>query len=106
MDNTYLENPLLCPQCGNGNLHHGRVVVYDRTEDAPKIRETVIDKTIAISMVPSSQSRNPSSRRDGLAIEFNCESCDGLSELTVEQHKGSTYLNWRITRYAEGSLVA
>jgi hypothetical protein len=50
---------------------------------------------------------NPSSRRDGITIEFECENCNGapppqqnpafgLSKnyLHIVQHKGTTYLSW------------
>jgi hypothetical protein len=30
--------------------------------------------------------KNPSSRRNGIAIRFWCENCDALAELTLEQH--------------------
>jgi hypothetical protein len=93
--NADLHDPLLCPKCGNDFLHHADVIVYDRREDADDTRVTTIGATINVAMVPNARSGNPSSRRDGLAIEFECEGCHGQFELTIEQHKGQTYLNWR-----------
>lgn len=91
--------PLLCPACGSMNLHHRLVTVYERNEDAAQTRETriAVGSEITTATVPSAQSGNPSSRRDGLAVGFYCEQCPALTELTIEQHKGSTYLAWRRT---------
>ena len=57
-------------------------------------------------IVPSSRSRNPSSRRSGMAIQFECEQCGGGTEedgieLTIAQHKGSTEIGWRFTPKAQ-----
>jgi hypothetical protein len=30
-----------------------------------------------------------------LAIAFECEICDARAELTIAQHKGSTFIQWR-----------
>ena len=64
---------LMCPVCGGGNLHHAGVTVYDRSEDAETVRETHVGVDVTIGT--TSGKRNPSSRRDGLAIEFYCEGC-------------------------------
>jgi len=44
---------------------------------------------------PSKECGNPSRRRDGLAIEFSCENCPAILELTIKQHKGETFFAWR-----------
>jgi hypothetical protein len=44
---------------------------------------------------PSLRSWNPSWRRDGIAIEFCCEGCGSIGELTIAQHKGVTLVGWR-----------
>ena len=88
----YLE----CPSCGNGQLHHDGVTVFDRPEDAADTKQTRIEGGKATTMVvPSLACRNPSNRRDGIAISFWCENCLVLSELTIAQHKGCTELGWR-----------
>jgi hypothetical protein len=77
-------------------MHHARVVVYDRTEDAPDVIETFVSRgDFTQATVSSASSRNPSSRRDGLAIKLDCEGCPARLELTIEQHKGQTFLAWR-----------
>lgn len=87
---------LLCPRCGSANLHHTGVTVYDRGED----RATVVETTVSggkIKLDPVAHgAMNPSGRRDGLAIRFDCEGCgEEPIELTIAQHKGSTEIGWR-----------
>lgn len=102
---------LLCPRCGADNLHHVGVVFYERGEDAAQLlqltqslRRYGEDRLTGVvtEIVPSERSLNPSSRRNGLAIQFVCEQCGGGSdqdriELTIAQHKGSTEIGWRFT---------
>ena len=90
-----------CPACGGINLHHNEVTVYDRTEDAAEVRETKIMMGGAVTSLraPSSASRNPSSRRCGIAIAFWCEGCPTVFEFTLEQHKGTTFTSWRFLNF-------
>jgi hypothetical protein len=95
---------LLCPRCGNSYLHHRGVVAYDRSEDAETVLKTSVEvgKT-TVQLVAQADSGNPSSRRDGLVIQFWCENCGGgddgssVIELTLAQHKGETEVAWRFT---------
>jgi hypothetical protein len=90
------ENALRCPTCDYEFMHHGRVTVYDRAEDAKNVTKTIIDDNrTSITTVPSARSGNPSSRRNGLAIRFWCEGCEETSELMIEQTKGRTFFSWR-----------
>lgn len=87
---------VLCPGCGSPNLHHHRVEIYDRdTEDAETGRRVVVESS-EVSVTGNMQD-NPSPRRDGMRIAFWCEICYILSELTIVQHKGTTYLAMNIT---------
>jgi hypothetical protein len=91
---------LICPSCGDTNLHHADVVVYSRAEDSKVTREThVVDTTglgFASYLVDSSASKNPSSRRHGMTIEFWCEHCEGVKfTLCISQHKGATEMYWK-----------
>lgn len=91
---------LHCPKClasGGHSLHHEGVVSYDREEDGENtVRTIVFPGENATSVVPSRESRNPSERRHGLAVVFYCEVCaPERFDLTISQHKGSTYLRWR-----------
>lgn len=87
---------LCCPACGNGYIHHEDVLVFSRrTEDAPSQLTRVVAGGMAM-VGDSGQGRNPSSRRDGIAIRFWCEGCGADDfELTIEQHKGNTFVGWR-----------
>jgi hypothetical protein len=88
----------LRPNCGSNNLHHSRVAVFDRHEDAPDTIVTEVENgQTTMGVMPSKQTRNRSSRRDGLAIGFWCEGCPAKLELTLEQHKGETFMGWQDT---------
>ena len=87
---------LICPGCGSINLHHNRVEVYDRDrEDADTGRKVVLDANE--TSITRDMKGNPSARRDGMRIHFDCECCSTLSALTIVQHKGTTYLEMHIT---------
>jgi hypothetical protein len=98
---------LCCPSCGDdeGYLHHTDITVFSRpVEDGP-VTETRVHHDGSVRTFPPDKGRrhNPSNRRDGLAIAFWCEHCGEGHELTLEQHKGFTYVNWR--KLAPGTTV-
>jgi len=39
-------------------------------------------------------SKNPSKRRDGIRIAFECEACGPVQPLVIYQHKGETFVEW------------
>lgn len=87
---------LLCPRCTPADgtyLHQLAYTIYERPsgEDGLSI---AIDISSVDSVVHTVAKRNPSRRRQGLAILFECEQC-GLAELTIYQHKGNTFSEWR-----------
>ena len=87
---------LKCPRCCHEFLHHGQVTVFDRGEDDELTAVTTVDAGLsATHLRPSTDVSNPSGRRDGIAIAFNCEGCGDGIELTIAQHKGVTALAWR-----------
>ena len=87
------DDVLLCPLCGEENLHHQGVRVYERDkEDAERGRVVTVARQVTVSR--EEMDGNPSSRRDGLKIVFCCEHCVNSFELRLSQHKGSTYLSW------------
>jgi hypothetical protein len=89
---------LTCPHCGQSNLHHDAVTVFDRRgEDGPTAATTITGHSVYREEGQAADLANPSSRRDGLAVSFWCEHCPAISELTIAQHKGITILGWRIT---------
>ena len=87
---------LNCPRCGNQWLHHGEVRVYSRpVEDGP-VQETIIGHHGNVMVAPHYAGyKNPSGRRDGIAIDLWCEHCCEGSTLTIAQHKGMTAIGWR-----------
>ncbi|CAL8972815.1 hypothetical protein RHODGE_RHODGE_01013 [Rhodoplanes serenus] len=89
---------LLCPRCGFHCLHHGRVTIFERQrEDSDDLVMTVVDRSGTATSVADARSDNPSDRRHGLAIAFECEGCGEGIELTIAQHKGETHLAWRLS---------
>jgi hypothetical protein len=87
---------LRCPRCGDNYLHQARVTVFDREEDAELTAVTTVAAGLAAThLLPSDQIANPSRRRQGLAIAFDCEGCADGIELTIAQHKGTTVFAWR-----------
>lgn len=94
---TLSDGILRCPACGEDYLHHGRVTVYSRSEDAETVRVITTDgKTTMQETSPNRETGNPSSRRGAVCIAFSCETCgaDGHLELAIVQHRGSTWLRW------------
>ena len=83
----------LCPNCGGTNLHQQDKWIYHRSqEDSPtglriRISEIVYTEDDIMCM-------NPSSRRDGIEIYFSCETCDVISKLTIQQHKGTEFVSF------------
>jgi hypothetical protein len=88
MNFTY-EKAIGCSGCGEINLHHGKVEVFERNEDAENGIHVTVRGMKAI--VDNDLSGNPSIRRDGVKISFWCEHCDKTTVLAIFQHKGTTY---------------
>lgn len=95
---------LVCPRCGGFNLHHVGVRMYERSEDQPTVTliETYGDR-VKVTPRVSSDRANPSSRRHGMVVMFDCELCNSPEgeedriELRFAQHKGSTEVSWFFT---------
>lgn len=89
-----IENAALqCPGCGFGNLHQHQIEIFERPEDEESGNHVVIsgdDVTINRDITS-----NPSPRRNGLVIKFECEICDKSPVLFIYQHKGSTFMEWQ-----------
>lgn len=83
---------LICPRCNSEHLHQGRVEIYDRSEDETKGLRVAVENRQAT--VDTAMTGNPSGRRQGVRIHFDCEICEGLSALTIVQHKGNTFFAW------------
>ena len=105
------DGQLYCPDCGNNYLHQHDTTIFQRGEDGDIT--TVIaqnGKTVQVSEFPNEDTCNPSWRRHGMIIEFECENCHGsdwdpvkdehipskepLHRLAILQHKGNTFMEW------------
>ncbi|WP_319408786.1 hypothetical protein [uncultured Desulfosarcina sp.] len=84
---------LKCPSCGNHFLHHDKIEIFEREEDAEKGLHIEIED--GISTTDTNLFGNPSERRHGLLIHFWCEGCQAKPVLSVSQHKGSTYVDFK-----------
>mgnify|MGYP000379070245 CR=1 FL=1 len=90
---------LVCPACGENYLHQRSVAVWDRGEDSAITRETTVSLAVSTMMAASEDCANPSTRRQGLSIMFECETCleeNKDHELCFAQHKGVTVVFWRV----------
>lgn len=94
---NYSESSLLhCPGCREFYLHQGKITVYERGEDEETTVVTTVDHDrLSRAKLVSESSGNPSRRRHGLTIDFDCEHCGTVYELCIAQHKGETELSWR-----------
>lgn len=86
---------MLCPVCGGNNLHQVEYSLFNRTEDAEKglyVGVADVNGSRPKLTVNDDIAGNPSARRHGADIVFNCEQgC--VINLAIWQHKGSTYLS-------------
>lgn len=84
-----------CPRCGEANLHHQAVTVFDRSEDDSEVLVTSVRHRVTeVSRQPSSVC--PSTRRDAVTIGFSCEHCLDIEFVFhIVQHKGTTFVYWR-----------
>lgn len=87
---------LNCPCSGEGNLHQGNVTIFMRREDGNTTTVIAQDgRSAQISDFPSADTCNPSPRRSGMLIEFECEQCpEAKLQLAIFQHKGHTFMEW------------
>ncbi|MHC1792150.1 hypothetical protein [Solidesulfovibrio sp.] len=90
------ESDICCPHCGDSmDMHHVQVEVFTRKEDSDrgdyvKARQDTSQLSTSVIHPPG----NPSSRRSGIAIEFECFACGKHSRLGIAQHKGQTFFSW------------
>ena len=83
---------LRCPCCSGAYLHHGRVEVFERPEDASTGFHVHVDGQRV--HIDTDLAGNPSRRRTGIKIAFECELCGTNGTLSFVQHKGNTFVEW------------
>ncbi|MBN2759810.1 MAG: hypothetical protein JXQ79_04865 [Rhodobacteraceae bacterium] len=86
---SFQENTLHCPSCDGVYLHQGRVEVFNRAEDADEGTHVVDTDTV---QADRNLAGNPSNRRQGLKMNFFCETCHADVWLLIYQHKGNTFV--------------
>ena len=109
--NNTMGSELACPTCSEAYLHQRNVTVFQRYEDeATTVVMQQNENDMHVTTFPSGDTCNPSPRRHGLLIEFECEMChyshedsegdvmpkEPLHRLAIYQHKGTTYLEWQL----------
>lgn len=94
---SYMQWDVSCEHCGGDMLHHVAVDIHSRAaEDMPTVSYRVYNEPRQGNPV-APMTKNPSSRRDGVAITMACENCAGFTVLTLEQHKGSTFVDLKLS---------
>jgi len=83
---------LECPRCGGNYMHQGEVDIYFRAEDAATGNHVCINPDS--TTIDTNVIGNPSTRRHGMTIDFECENCPEKLCLAVVQHKGQTFIYW------------
>ena len=69
--------------------------MFSRAEDDDYTRVVDVEHDeVKVHDAPSDVSGNPSNRRDGMAVQFYCETCPSRPKLAIYQHKGTTYVGW------------
>lgn len=101
LDDTHTGHPTLkCPRCGGLYLHQNGVEVFSRhKEDSSRGIHAAIDYYEERANVDTRMDGNPSGRRDGIRISFECEFCpsdgvEGDHVLSIVQHKGNERIEW------------
>jgi len=89
-------NAVLCPNCGEPYLHHEKVEIFERGEDEEFGIHAQVENGVLTT--DTNLTGNPSARRHGMLIHFSCEGCTETSVLSLEQHKGTTYIEMKIRK--------
>jgi hypothetical protein len=84
---------LTCPTCGCAGTHQFAATAYwrDADESAHGIVATSARKSGWLAR--GDMEHNPSLRRDGVVIAFECEGCQHAFALVIVQHKGTSYVS-------------
>ena len=82
---------LVCPNCEQQFLHQVSAGVWFREEDDTHTGGHWITQGSVRAADPTD---NPSRRRSGLSIRFECERCEAKPCLNIVQHKGETFVQW------------
>ena len=98
-----------CARCNSDYLHQYKIEVFARQEDQEKYTsytvyngephpDTSSQERKCLGLVVDQdkpQPLNPSDRRQGVNMHFWCELCGHITKLSIGQHKGCEYLEYR-----------
>lgn len=93
------ECAVCCPRCGEGisSLHHRTVKVFNRDSEDEETGTYAEVRGTKVETRRNLPAGNPSRRRDGVVINFDCEQCgSNVGNLCVAQHKGATFIYWEL----------
>ena len=82
---------LKCAHCLGEYTHVRAITWFRRDEDCDNCNTLFADIKTQKTMVTTNQ-LNPSARRDGLRVIYECECCGEYSSMNISQHKGLTHL--------------
>lgn len=86
---------LLCPNCGESNLHYESVHVYSGDREGGAGTLTVVDDKSDVRILRCPPPRALGTRRSGIVIVFSCECClDPRFKLRLTQNDGLIFLEW------------
>ena len=88
-----LEGEINCQHCNGDSMHHVKIDIFDCDEDKTcDMNFSLKLKTFGGKFTKPVDNNvvNPSSRRGGIVIQLQCESCHEISYLKIVQHKGIT----------------
>lgn len=87
---------LRCPECGNDDLHHERVVVRQRVSEDDRGTSFEVVGMECHRRNLEAHSKEFAGRRNDFDVYFWCEHCGQACQyiLNICQHKGKTYLLW------------
>lgn len=89
MDECRIEEGVYrCPFCGFDYTHHGKIEIFGREEDSESPNHVTVERYN--TKLDRDNGGNPSTRREGVLIQFWCEGCHRIHYLSIAQHKGIT----------------
>lgn len=81
-----------CKHCGDNYTHQGLVEVFWRDREDSPTGMRVLSTPTKTEILTDTERNNPSSRRQGIRIQLECEPCAQITWLYVFQHKGQTFI--------------
>ncbi len=88
------EQVVLCPSCGQRNLHQGRVEFWNGHDFTSGLGFKAVVEHDIVKVEADVKTSDSMWRRQLLRINFSCENCPARPVLFLGQHKGTTYMGW------------